>query len=215
MNTFRLHPWHGVGIGAQAPRILTTYIEIVPTDTVKYEVDKHSGILRVDRPQTYSNVCPMLYGFVPQTYCAERVGAYCDERTGRKGIRGDGDPLDICVLTEKSFSHGDILLESIPIGGLRMIDKQQADDKIIAVLKGDAVYGRIDNIDGLPSTLIDRLRHYFLTYKQSPDRADVVVEITHVYGRADALEVIRRSYADYYEHYQGASRKMTAELSVV
>jgi inorganic pyrophosphatase len=215
METFRLHPWHGVGIGTQAPRVVTTYIEIVPTDTVKYEVDKHSGILRVDRPQTYSNVCPTLYGFVPQTYCAERVGAFCDERTRRKGIQGDGDPLDICVLTEKSFSHGDILLESIPIGGLRMIDKQQADDKIIAVLKGDAVYGRIDNIDGLPSTLIDRLRHYFLTYKQSPDRADHVVEISDVYGRADALEVIRRSYADYYAHYQGASRKMTAELSVV
>jgi inorganic pyrophosphatase len=215
MDTFRLHPWHGVPIGPQAPRVLTTYIEIVPTDTVKYEIDKHSGILRVDRPQAYSNVCPTLYGFVPQTYCAERVGAYCDQRTGRKGIQGDGDPLDICVLTEKSFSHGDILLESIPIGGLRMIDKQQADDKIIAVLKGDAVYGRIDNIDGLPSTLIDRLRHYFLTYKQSPDRADHVVEISDVYSRADALEVIRRSYADYYAHYQGASRKMAAELSVV
>src|SRR5690349_4438750 len=121
MDTFRLHPWHGVPIGPQAPRVLTTYIEIVPTDTVKYEIDKHSGILRVDRPQAYSNVCPTLYGFVPQTYCAERVGAYCDQRTGRKGIQGDGDPLDICVLTEKSFSHGDILLESIPIGGLRMI----------------------------------------------------------------------------------------------
>jgi inorganic pyrophosphatase len=215
MDTFRLHPWHGVGIGAQAPRVLTTYIEIVPTDTVKYEIDKPSGILRVDRPQAYSNVCPTLYGFVPQTFCAERVGAYCDSRTGRSGIKGDGDPLDICVLTEKSFSHGDILLESIPIGGLRMIDRSQADDKIIAVLKGDAVYGRIDNIDGLPSTLIDRLRHYFLTYKQSPDRADHVVEISDVYGRADALEVIRRSYADYYEHYQGAARKMAAELSVV
>jgi inorganic pyrophosphatase len=108
-----------------------------------------------------------------------------------------------------------MLLESIPIGGLRMIDKAQADDKIIAVLKGDAVYGRIDNIDGLPSTLIDRLRHYFLTYKQSPDKSEHIVEITDVYGRADALEVIRRSYADYYEHYQGAARKMAPELSLV
>jgi inorganic pyrophosphatase len=215
MDTYRLHPWHGVGIGAQAPRVLTTFIEIVPTDTVKYEIDKHSGILKVDRPQLYSNVCPTLYGFVPQTYCAERVGAFCDLRTGRKGIQGDGDPVDICVLTEKSFSHGDMLLESIPIGGLRMIDKSQADDKIIAVLKGDAVYGRIDNIDGLPSTLIDRLRHYFLTYKQSPDKSEHIVEITDVYGRADALEVIRRSYADYYEHYEGKARQMAPELSVV
>lgn len=213
MELFRAHPWHGVPIGARAPHILTTYIEIVPTDTVKYEIDKTTGILKVDRPQLYSNVCPTLYGFVPQTLCAERVGLFCSERTGHGAIAGDGDPMDVCVLTEKSFSHGDILLESIPIGGLRMIDRQQADDKIIAVLKGDAVYGRIEDIGGLPHTLLDRLRHYFLTYKQSPDRADHVVEISDVYGREDAHEVIRRSYADYLEHYAGADRRMAPTLS--
>jgi inorganic pyrophosphatase len=212
MERFRLHPWHGVLVGAEAPRVVTTYIEIVPTDTVKYEMDKRSGILRVDRPQLYSNVCPTLYGFIPQTLCAERVGRFCSERAGRPAIEGDGDPMDICVLTEKVFSHGDMLLESIPIGGLRMIDGNEADDKIVAVLKGDAVYGAIKDIEGLPPLLMDRLRHYFLTYKQAPERTEHVVEITHVYGREDAHEVIRRSYADYYAHHEGIERGMAESL---
>ena len=212
MDLFRLHPWHGVPIGAQAPRVVTTYIEIVPTDTVKYEIDKLTGILKVDRPQLYSNVCPTLYGFIPQTVCAERVGALCCQRTGRTAIVGDGDPLDICVLTEKSFSHGDILLESIPIGGLRVIDGREADDKILAVLKGDAVYGRLEDVGELPAALIERLRHYFLTYKQAPERAERAVEITDVYGRDDAHEVIRHSYIDYYVHQAGPERRLPETL---
>jgi inorganic pyrophosphatase len=213
MDTFRLHPWHGVPIGQQAPNVLTTYIEIVPTDTVKYEIDKHSGILKVDRPQLFSNVCPTLYGFVPQTFCAERVGALCDGPMGRTGIIGDGDPLDICVLSEKDFSHGDILLESVPIGGLRMIDGQHADDKIIAVLKGDAVYGRIENVEDLPTALLNRLRHYFMTYKQSPDSQQHIIEMVEVYGKEAALEVVRRSYLDYWAHYSGAERNLPKSLS--
>jgi inorganic pyrophosphatase len=200
---FRSHPWHGVAMGKDAPRVVTTYIEIVPTDTVKYEMDKVTGILRMDRPQQYSNVCPSLYGFVPQTLCAEQVGALCAERTGRTGIVGDGDPIDICVLTEKAISHGDILVQAIPIGGLRMIDGNEADDKIVAVLQGDGVYGGLEDIEQCPHALIDRLRHYFLTYKQAPDRATRVVEITHTYGRDEAHEVIRRSHEDYRSHYAG------------
>ena len=118
---FRAHPWHGVPIGPGAPARVNTYIEIVPTDTVKYELDKITGLLRIDRPQRFSNVCPALYGLIPQTFCGERVGAYCAERAGLPGVRGDRDPLDVCVLTEKAISHGDILLRSRPIGGLRMI----------------------------------------------------------------------------------------------
>src|SRR6186713_2080511 len=90
---FRSHPWHGVSMGREAPAVVTSYIEIVPTDTVKYEMDKLTGILRMDRPQQYSNVCPSLYGFLPRTLCAERVGAFCSERTGRAAIVGDGDPM--------------------------------------------------------------------------------------------------------------------------
>jgi inorganic pyrophosphatase len=138
---FKAHPWHGVPIGEDAPAIVTAYIEIVPTDTVKYEIDKITGYLKVDRPQKFSNVCPTLYGLIPQTLCAEQVGALCAERTGRPGIMGDGDPLDICVLTEKTIPCGDILLRAIPIGGLRTIDSHAADDKIIAVMQHDAMYG--------------------------------------------------------------------------
>src|SRR5215210_7006500 len=96
---FQAHPWHGVPAGTEAPRVVNAYIEIVPTDTVKYELDKPSGHLRVDRPQRFSSLCPTLYGFIPQTYCGERVGQLCSERTGRAQVRGDGDPMDICVLT--------------------------------------------------------------------------------------------------------------------
>jgi inorganic pyrophosphatase len=208
----RAHPWHGVPIGAEAPRTVTAYIEIVPTDTVKYEMDKATGILKLDRPQQYSNVCPSLYGFLPLTLCAERVGALCAERTGRSGIVGDGDPMDVCVLTEKEIARGDILVQAIPIGGLRMIDGDQADDKIVAVLKGDAVFGAIDDISRCPAGLVDRLRHYFLTYKQGPDRGARQVEIADVYARDEAHEVIVRSLEDYHAHREELLRAADTAL---
>lgn len=203
---FRAHPWHGVALGPEAPRVVISYVEIVPTDTVKYEVDKDTGILRLDRPQQYSNVCPSLYGFLPRTLCAKRVGEYCARRTGRPGIVGDGDPMDVCILTEKELSHGDVLVHAVPIGGLRMLDGDEADDKILAVLSGDAVYGDLQDVEELPDRLVDRLRHYFLTYKQAPDRAARTVEITHVYGREEAHEVIAASVEDYAEVFGGLSR---------
>jgi inorganic pyrophosphatase len=209
---FRSHPWHGVPIGAQVPEVVTVYVEIVPTDTVKYELDKQTGYLRVDRPQRFSNVCPALYGFVPQTYCGESNGGLAAQRTGRSGIVGDRDPLDICVLTEKSIPHGDILLSARPIGGLRMIDRGEADDKIIAVLEGDASYGAWRDIHQCPRTLIDRLRHYFLTYKRGPDALGQPVEITHVYDREEAHEVIRRSRDDYRAQFPGLEALLTRML---
>jgi inorganic pyrophosphatase len=191
------HPWHGIPIGDHAPERVTAFIEIVPTDTVKYELDKTSGFLKVDRPQKFSNLCPTLYGFVPQTYCGERNGAFCAERLGRTGIVGDGDPLDICVLSEKAIGHGGILVQAIPIGGLRMLDGNESDDKIIAVLEGDAVYGGWREITESPGALIERLKHYFLTYKQAPGVREQRVEIPAVYAREEAYEVIRRSRQDY------------------
>ena len=203
---FQAHPWHGIAIGAGAPAVVTAYIEIVPTDTVKYEIDKASGHLKVDRPQQFSNVCPTLYGFLPQTFCGERVAAYGFSageagHGGRAVVEGDGDPMDICVLSERSFSHGDTLLQAVPVGGLRLIDRGQADDKIVAVLKGDAAYGHCEEIGDLPRALIDRLRHYFLTYKRPPGAELEAVQITSVYGAAEAREVIERSRADYEERY--------------
>jgi inorganic pyrophosphatase len=112
-------------------------------------------------------------------------------------IQGDGDPMDICVLTEKTFAHGGFFLTARPIGGLRMIDGQQADDKIIAVLEADLAYGHIRDIKECPQALVDRLQHYFLSYKQLPADAPRRVEIVDVYDHLEALEVIKRSAADY------------------
>src|SRR5881296_2976887 len=209
---FKAHPWHGVSIGSDAPAVVTAYIEIVPTDTVKYEVDKTSGFLKVDRPQKFSNVCPSLYGFIPQTFCDARVGELCAERTGRLGIVGDGDPLDVCVLTEKAIPHGDILLQAIPIGGLRMIDHNAADDKIIAVMQQDAVFGGWGEISECPQPLIERLKHYFLTYKEPPSSTEHRTEITHVYGREEAYDVIRRSQEDYTAQFGNLENMLATAL---
>ncbi len=193
---YKSHPWHGIDIGKQAPDMLTCFVEMVTTDTVKYEVDKISGYLKIDRPQKYSNVLPALYGFIPQTLCHRKVAELAVEKTGRQEIVGDYDPLDICILTEKSISHGDILVEAIPIGGFRLIDRNQADDKIIAVLKDDAVYGELRDISECPMPVIERLKHYFLTYKDLPN-TKLDVEITHTYDAIEAKDVIIRSVEDY------------------
>jgi len=198
---FKPHPWHGVAPGRSVPELLNAYIEILPTDTVKYEIDKYSGLLKIDRPQKYSNLCPTLYGFIPQTYCGVKVGNFCDKQTGRSGVIGDGDPLDICVLSERTILHSGILVEAIPIGGLRLIDGQEADDKILAVLKGDAVYGEWRDIGDCPKTLIDRLCHYFLTYKDLPGTDSPKVEITDVYSRVEAQAVIGAAITDYKLEY--------------
>ena len=192
---YKSHPWHGLDIGTDAPNVVTAFIEMVPTDTVKYELDKVSGYIKIDRPQKYSNVVPALYGFLPQTYCGDLVAEYCMSQTERTDIHGDGDPLDICVLTEKTISHGDIIAEVRPIGGFRMLDKNEADDKIIAVLKHDATYNIYNDISELPHVIIDRLRHYFLTYKDLPGE-ERRTEITHVYNKEAPLwlsDMIRAS----------------------
>jgi inorganic pyrophosphatase len=197
---FKSHPWHGVEIGEKAPEVVTCYIEMVPTDTVKYEVDKKSGYLMIDRPQKYSNIVPALYGFIPQTYSGNKVAAYSMKKSGKSDLTGDSDPMDILVLTEKEITHGDILVFGRPIGGLRMIDGMEADDKIIAILDNDAVYGRYRNIFDLPTPIIDRLKHYFLTYKDLPGNKRER-EITDVYGIEEAHEVIRFSMEDYQEKF--------------
>jgi inorganic pyrophosphatase len=198
---FQAHPWHGVSPGRDAPGAVNAYIEIVPTDVVKYELDKFSGHLRLDRPHRFSSLCPTPYGFISQTYCGDLVGELCAERTGLQGIKGDGDPLDICVLTEKSVAHGEFFVRARPVGGLRMIDGMEADDKIIAVLEEDVAYGHIRDINECPQGLIDRLRHYFLSYKQLPNEAPRRVEIPAVYDRKEAMEVIERSIRDYRTRY--------------
>jgi inorganic pyrophosphatase len=212
-HRLRAHPWHGVPIGAEAPVKVSAYIEMVPTDTVKYELDKVSGLLRIDRPQLYSNVCPALYGLIPQTYSGDRVAEFSAAQNGSENVKGDGDPLDICVLTEKAISHGDILVKALPVGGLRLLDGDDADDKIIAVLVDDAAYGGWNDASELPKPVMDRLQHYFLTYKNAPNSARPACRITQVYGREEAHEVIRRSQDDYRARFGTLTARLSDALS--
>ena len=159
------HPWHGLEVGPEPPSLLNAYIEITPFDLMKYEVDKVSGYLRVDRPQRSSAQHPSLYGFVPRTYCGERVRKLAPGAT-----RGDGDPLDICVLSERAITRNEIIVRARVIGGLQMVDRGEADDKIISVLDNDYVWGEARDLRDLPAVLVERLQHYFLTYRLVPGR---------------------------------------------
>jgi len=169
---------------------------------VEDEIDKPTGYLKVDRPHKYSSLCPSIYGFLPQTYCGGRVAERAMERNPSIGkIHGDGDPIDICVLSTRDIKHGDLILSCRPIGGLRMIDDGEADDKIVAVLVGDPLMSGFTDITHIPKSMLDMLRHYFLTYKQSPDVEAPKVSIPEVYGREEAYEMIRRSMADYQDKF--------------
>lgn len=195
---YQAHPWHGISYGDDCPNEVTVYIEIVPSDTIKYEVDKRSGFLKIDRPQKYSNIVPALYGFIPQTYCDEKT-AELARSIGAKDVKsGDHDPLDILVLSSHTVSHGNLILQAVPIGGFCMIDKGEADDKIIAVLVDDQIYGKMKDISELPKAVVQRLKHYFLTYKSNPDDESanaVAIDIT--YGAEHAKKVIQTSIEDY------------------
>ena len=190
---WRPHPWHGLEAGDHPPEIVNAFIEITPFDMIKYEVDKKTGYMRVDRPQRSSSLPPSLYGFIPRTYCGERVGNLA---VGTE--IGDGDPLDICVLSERPIDRTEVILSARVVGGIHMIDRGEADDKIVSVLDNDSFYSNIQEISDLPDVLIERLRHYFATYKLIPgQQADV--EVDRVYDRDQALKVIEASMQDYEE----------------
>ncbi|MEE4175501.1 MAG: inorganic pyrophosphatase [Xanthomonadales bacterium] len=194
-NKWRPHPWHGLDLGANPPAVVQAFIESTPFDYVKYEVDKKSGFLRVDRPHRTSSLPPTLYGFIPKTYCGQRVH---ELMPGTES--GDHDPLDICVISNRRISHGEIILDARVIGGIPMNDGGEADDKIISVLDSDDIYAGVDDITGLPESLVERLRHYFSTYKTLPDEPEKV-KVGKAYGRERAFEVIRAAAADYEEEY--------------
>ena len=177
---------------------------------INSELEKVTGYLTIDRPQKFSNICPSLYGLIPQTLCGEKTAEFCASKTGRSEMVGDDDPLDICVLTEKPIGHGDILLDAIPIGGLRMIDGNEADDKIMAVLKDDAVYGDMTSIHDCPDKVIQRLVHYFQTYKDDPNMDHTEVEITHIYDREEALVIIEKTREDYKAQFGALEDLLTA-----
>jgi inorganic pyrophosphatase len=195
-NHWRPHPWHGIEVGPDAPTVVHAYIEITSSDLVKYEIDKTTGYLRVDRPHRTSSLPPTLYGFIPQTYCAERVRALM----GPEAKSGDFDPLDICVIGEHLIQRSEVLLNARVVGGLPMLDGGEADDKIVAVLENDRIWSEVKDISELPTSMIDRLRHYFETYKVLPG------EVSHVsvgepYGYEHAATVVNAAIEDYNEKF--------------
>jgi len=195
---WRPHPWHGLEAGKNPPQLVHAYIELTPFDLVKYEVDKTTGYIIVDRPQRTSSQPPALYGFIPRTYCGERVAALA-----REPVRGDGDPMDICVLSERQINRTEIILNARVVGGLQMIDNDEADDKIIAVLENDNVWGNAMDLSDLPDVLVERLRHYFGTYKLIPgEESNINVDV--LYGREHALQVVDAALEDYDEEYGNA-----------
>ncbi len=196
-NRWRRHPWHG--LRAQAPGaaddVFTCYVEMTPADVVKYELDKDTGFLMVDRPQRTTSSPPALYGFIPRTYCAEEVAKRCPDVDV-----ADGDPLDICIYSERHITRADILLSARVVGGIQMIDGGEADDKIVAVLEGDNIWGDVKDITDLPKIKTERLQHYFSTYKMQPGK-EIDIKVDFVYGREEALKVIEAAKADYQNHY--------------
>lgn len=179
--------------------MITAYVEITPFDVVKYEVDKATGYLKVDRPQQTSSSPPTLYGFIPRTFAGERVGGLCPGASG-----GDTDPMDVCVISERPISRADILLTARVVGGLQMLDGGEADDKIVAVLARDPLWADVQDMVELPEALIDRLAHYFETYKLQPGR-EADVSIQRRYGREHAYRVIEASMEDYRDSFDPLS----------
>ena len=202
-DRFRAHPWHGLPPGDDAPAVVEAYIEITPYDGVKYEIDKATGYLRVDRPQGSSALPPSLYGFIPQTYCDDRVAALTP-----RADTGDRDPLDICVLSQQRIDRAEVVVPARVVGGIRLLDEGEADDKIVAVLASDTVFDYAQDIKHLPEAVTNRLVHYFATYKmQMTGEQENPMEIVGTYGRAEAHEVITASMADYVDAFGVTERR--------
>ncbi|MDP0501391.1 MAG: inorganic pyrophosphatase [Verrucomicrobiota bacterium JB022] len=193
---YRPHPWHGISRGPQPPATVHAYIEITPFDVIKYEIDRRTGYIRVDRPQASSSLPPALYGIVPQTLAGRRVAAMCPETD-----EADGDPIDICVVSEPRINRSEVLLTARIIGGLSTLDSGRADDKLVAVLEKDPVWGDVNELEDLPERLVDRLHHYFSTYKLDPTTDENPVRILGRYDRKRALEIVQASMADYDERF--------------
>jgi inorganic pyrophosphatase len=195
-SKYRPHPWHGIEVGKEPPRLVNAYIEITPFDGIKYEIEKKSGYLKVDRPQLSSSLPPALYGFIPQTYCDARVA-----RLTKSATKGDLDPLDICVFSERPINRADIIIPARVIGGFRMIDRGEADDKIIAVVESDTYYSNVKTLRDLSPILLNRLEHYFSTYKLVKGATPVVIE--KAFEVDEAEKVVEAAMEDYMDSFGG------------
>jgi inorganic pyrophosphatase len=170
------HPWHNVHHGKNAPQEVQAIVEISRGSKAKYEVDKETGLLRLDRVLYTAFYYPINYGFIPQTFA------------------GDGDPLDILVLSQIDIEPLSIVTCKV-IGVMRMIDKG-ADDKIITVCANDASVNHINDISELPTHFVQELKHFFMRYKELENKADTV-QVEEFYGREKAYEIINEAIADY------------------
>ncbi len=168
------HPWHDIPVGEHSPEIVNAIIEISRGSKAKYEVDKPSGLLRLDRVLHAAFYYPINYGFIPQTYA------------------GDGDPLDILVLSQIDFEPLSIVTAKV-IGVMRMIDKGD-DDKIIAVCANDISVSHINSLEELPPHLMSEIKHFFEQYKKL-EHTEVVVD--QFFDKEKAMEIIQHDRAAY------------------
>ena len=167
--------WHDISPDEITPESFSAVIEIPKGSSCKYELDKKTGMLRLDRVLYTATHYPANYGFIPRTYA------------------DDGDPLDVLVLcSEQIFPM--TLVRVYPIGVMRMIDGGKLDDKIIAVPFSDPTYRDIKSIDELPSHIFDEIMHFFTVYKQLENKQTAVKEL---FDYKDAVEIVRQAIADY------------------
>lgn len=171
------HPWHEVSTGENPPEYVNAIIEIPRGSRAKYEIDKQSGLIKLDRVIYASMYYPLNYGFIPQT------------------LGEDGDPLDIVVLTQVSVVPL-CMIPSKVIGVMQMIDRGEADEKIIAVAEQDPSVSHINNVHDLPAYLLSELRHFFENYKTLENKKVVINEFL---SREEAFNVIRASLQQYQE----------------
>jgi inorganic pyrophosphatase len=172
-----LHPWHGAHYGKNAPEIVNALIEIPQGSRTKYEIDKETGLLRVDRVIYSSFHYPVNYGFIPQT------------------LGEDHDPLDILVLCSQSI-HSLCLVEATVIGNMQMIDSGERDDKIIAVATNDPSVNHITTVEEMPRHFFLELKNYFEQYKVLENKQ---VQIDEFQDQAAAYKIINDAIALYKE----------------
>lgn len=177
------HPWHGVPPGDQAPRIVNAVIEIPQGSRAKYEIDKDSGLLKLDRIIYSSFYYPCNYGFIPQTY------------------GDDKDPLDILVITSQPV-QAMCLMQAKVIGVMQMIDSGDADDKIIAVAQNDPSVNHYNNIEEIPPHFFEELRHFFEEYKRLENKT---VQVNEFGDKSMALTIIEDAFKLYKEHFRKAN----------
>jgi len=169
------HPWHDIPIGDDAPKEFQAVIEIPKGNKVKYELDKETGLLRVDRVLYSSVVYPANYGFIPQT------------------LGDDEDPLDVLVLMQEPVVPLSIL-RARPIGMMTMVDQGQNDEKIICIHLDDPEYRSYVAIQQLPPHRLDELRSFFEDYKNLENKE---VAVHDFYGPVEAVETVRAAMELY------------------